>query len=105
MIEKRDFYIDGAWAGASAAGFAAGEQITPGTLVFGQEQDLLGGGDAPRQGAAAEAPPVAVTRDNAQMMLGGMPETLAGACPDCGSQLEFAEGCMKCHVCGFSECG
>jgi ribonucleoside-diphosphate reductase alpha chain len=39
------------------------------------------------------------------MMLGGMSETLAGACPDCGSQLEFAEGCMKCHVCGFSECG
>jgi ribonucleoside-diphosphate reductase alpha chain len=31
--------------------------------------------------------------------------TLTGACPDCGSQLEFAEGCMKCHVCGFSECG
>jgi ribonucleoside-diphosphate reductase alpha chain len=28
-----------------------------------------------------------------------------GACPDCGSQLEFAEGCVKCHVCGFSECG
>src|SRR5580765_8187545 len=23
--------------------------------------------------------------------------TLTGACPDCGSQLEFAEGCMKCH--------
>ena len=30
---------------------------------------------------------------------------LTGACPDCGSQLEFAEGCNKCHVCGFSECG
>jgi ribonucleoside-diphosphate reductase alpha chain len=30
---------------------------------------------------------------------------LLGACPDCGSQLEFAEGCVKCHVCGFSECG
>jgi ribonucleoside-diphosphate reductase alpha chain len=28
-----------------------------------------------------------------------------GACPDCGSQLAFAEGCAKCHVCGFSECG
>ncbi|MEK6612867.1 MAG: vitamin B12-dependent ribonucleotide reductase [Gemmatimonadota bacterium] len=28
-----------------------------------------------------------------------------GSCPDCGSQLEFAEGCVKCHVCGFSECG
>lgn len=28
-----------------------------------------------------------------------------GTCPDCGSSLEFAEGCVKCHVCGFSECG
>jgi len=28
-----------------------------------------------------------------------------GACPDCGSQLELAEGCAKCHVCGYSECG
>jgi ribonucleoside-diphosphate reductase alpha chain len=40
-----------------------------------------------------------------QIVFTGMKETLSGACPDCGSQLEFAEGCMKCHVCGFSECG
>jgi len=40
-----------------------------------------------------------------QMVMGRMKEALAGAWPDCGSQLEFAEGCMKCHVCGFSECG
>ena len=32
-------------------------------------------------------------------------EAFIGTCPDCGSQLEFAEGCVKCHVCGFSECG
>ena len=32
-------------------------------------------------------------------------EVFMGTCPDCGSQLEFAEGCGKCHVCGFSECG
>jgi ribonucleoside-diphosphate reductase alpha chain len=32
-------------------------------------------------------------------------EPLVGACPDCSSQLAFAEGCVKCHVCGFSECG
>ncbi len=32
-------------------------------------------------------------------------EQHAGACPDCGSQLEFAESCVKCHVCGYSECG
>ena len=28
-----------------------------------------------------------------------------GTCPDCGSSLEFAEGCVKCHACGYSECG
>jgi ribonucleoside-diphosphate reductase alpha chain len=32
-------------------------------------------------------------------------ELFSGSCPDCGSQLEFAEGCKKCHTCGFSECG
>lgn len=32
-------------------------------------------------------------------------EQHVGACPDCGSQLEFAESCVKCHVCGYSECG
>ena len=28
-----------------------------------------------------------------------------GACNDCGSQLSFEEGCVKCHSCGFTECG
>ncbi len=32
-------------------------------------------------------------------------ETFIGTCPECKSQLEFAEGCMKCHACGYSECG
>jgi ribonucleoside-diphosphate reductase alpha chain len=32
-------------------------------------------------------------------------QSFIGTCPDCGSQMEFAEGCAKCHVCGFSECG
>jgi ribonucleoside-diphosphate reductase alpha chain len=70
----------------------------------GIQQELLPG--APP--ADAESAPV-VSRvtmaGGEQMMLGGMQETFSGACPDCGSQLEFAEGCIKCHVCGFSECG
>ena len=72
----------------------------------GIQQELLPG--AP---AGVDAAPVVAGRGpvaglgGEQMMLGGMQETLSGACPDCGSQLEFAEGCMKCHVCGFSECG
>ncbi|MFL5494474.1 MAG: vitamin B12-dependent ribonucleotide reductase [Gemmatimonadales bacterium] len=72
----------------------------------GIQQELLPG--AP---AAAEPAPLVAQRvsyeglGGEQMMLGGMQDTLSGACPDCGSQLEFAEGCMKCHVCGFSECG
>ena len=27
-----------------------------------------------------------------------------GASPDCGSQVEMEEGCLKCRSCGFSEC-
>ncbi len=32
-------------------------------------------------------------------------QAFIGTCPDCSSQMEYAEGCVKCHVCGFSECG
>jgi len=36
----------------------------------------------------------------------GLHEHFMGSCPDCGSgQLAYEEGCMKCHVCGYSECG
>jgi ribonucleoside-diphosphate reductase alpha chain len=73
----------------------------------GVQQDLL---SASPSATDAEAAPV-VSRPTA----GGQGELLsgrrfdadqhAGACPDCGSQLEYAEGCVKCHVCGYSECG
>jgi len=33
------------------------------------------------------------------------PPKVQGACPDCGSQLSYEEGCVKCHSCGFTECG
>jgi ribonucleoside-diphosphate reductase alpha chain len=70
----------------------------------GIQQELLPGSAA----AVAATPAVSQASSGPggeQMVLGGLQDTLSGACPDCGSQLEFAEGCMKCHVCGFSECG
>jgi ribonucleoside-diphosphate reductase alpha chain len=68
----------------------------------GIQQELIPG--APQ---AEVAPTVKVTMGAGaeQFELVRRDEQMAGACPDCGSQLEYAEGCMKCHVCGFSECG
>jgi len=69
----------------------------------GVQQELLAGATP----TAAPAPAPMVTAGAAQMQFesvsGG--DAFIGTCPDCGSQLEFAEGCVKCHVCGFSECG
>src|SRR5262245_8490812 len=51
-------------------------------------------------------PPQGNTQAEQQLdYVAGAGEVFMGTCPDCGSQLEFAEGCVKCHVCGFSECG
>lgn len=34
------------------------------------------------------------------------PESFLGTCPDCGTgHLAYLEGCVKCHICGYSECG
>src|SRR5204863_404666 len=64
----------------------------------GVQQDLLGGAVAPASAHAAAAEGTVSERT-------GEAQDFIGACPDCGSQLAFAEGCAKCHVCGFSECG
>ena len=32
-------------------------------------------------------------------------QSYMGTCAECNSTLEYAEGCAKCHICGFSECG
>ncbi len=29
---------------------------------------------------------------------------MSGICPDCGSQIEHSEGCLKCNSCGWSKC-
>src|SRR3989475_381916 len=67
----------------------------------GIQQDLLGTAGAPGVAAPVREPV------GARELLGerGREQEFLGACPDCGSQLTFAEGCAKCHVCGYSECG
>jgi len=65
----------------------------------GVQQELMPTGDA------EVAPTVQVTQGATQYELSRPAPLMSGACPDCSSQLEYAEGCMKCHVCGFSECG
>lgn len=89
----------------------------------GVQQDLLNGGQSaavqsgpsyaspvptPAAGVPITRPPMVAEQAAAMPQIefgnvGG--EVFMGTCPDCGSQLEFAEGCVKCHVCGFSECG
>ena len=70
----------------------------------GIQQDLLGSVGAPASAPAQAGIPgpegTAGERGGA-----GAAQDFIGACPDCGSQLAFIEGCAKCHVCGFSECG
>src|SRR5579859_5592411 len=69
----------------------------------GVQQDLL---DTTRSAAPAPSEIVrGVTGDAALRAARGPDQDFIGACPDCGSQLAFIEGCAKCHVCGFSECG
>jgi ribonucleoside-diphosphate reductase alpha chain len=69
----------------------------------GVQQEVFGGGGAPAP--VGNEVIGGSTGDAALRALRGSELDFIGACPDCGSQLAFIEGCAKCHVCGFSECG
>ncbi len=69
----------------------------------GVQQDLLSASGAP---AVTTGEVIAGPLGDAGLRAArGPDQDFIGACPDCGSQLAFIEGCAKCHVCGFSECG
>jgi ribonucleoside-diphosphate reductase alpha chain len=54
----------------------------------------------PRAGRGHSASSVqAPARDRARDTSTGL------ACPDCGSILVFAEGCLVCRSCGYNKCG
>ncbi|HEY5086961.1 MAG TPA: adenosylcobalamin-dependent ribonucleoside-diphosphate reductase, partial [Gemmatimonadaceae bacterium] len=79
----------------------------------GIQQDLLSAANAAAQAPRATPEVIQAASDvaaaQAQMQMGfdayNSGDGFMQTCPDCGSQLELAEGCAKCHVCGFSECG
>ncbi len=71
----------------------------------GVQQDLLDAAARSADAPVSVIPPPQGGVDGALAQYTHMEhERFTGACPDCGSQLEFAEGCRKCHTCGFSEC-
>ena len=79
----------------------------------GIQQDLLGASGRPEVPVREQVTPSPASSpavgggEQGQwgMDLGVSNQAFIGTCPDCGSSLEFAEGCVKCQVCGFSECG
>jgi ribonucleoside-diphosphate reductase alpha chain len=79
----------------------------------GVQQELLSAANAAAQAPRATPETIQAASDvaaaQAQMQMGfeayNSGDGFMQTCPDCGSQLELAEGCAKCHVCGFSECG
>jgi ribonucleoside-diphosphate reductase alpha chain len=70
----------------------------------GVQQDLLAPPSPSQAPVAGAGAPVAMGAE-AMERVARSDQDFIGACPDCGSQLAFIEGCAKCHVCGFSECG
>jgi len=71
------------------------------------DDQLSGVGSTPPSGTAGIVGGAGGAGSQAELELSGYDsgQAFMGTCPDCGSQLEYAEGCVKCHVCGFSECG
>ena len=72
----------------------------------GVQQDFLAGAPGvPSREIVAVPPPPLGPEGTAAQRERNSAQDFVGACPDCGSQLAYVEGCVKCHVCGFSECG
>ncbi|OLE60112.1 MAG: ribonucleoside-diphosphate reductase, adenosylcobalamin-dependent [Gemmatimonadetes bacterium 13_1_20CM_2_70_10] len=72
----------------------------------GVQQDFLAGAPGvPSREIVAVPPPPRSPEGTAAQRERNDAQDFVGACPDCGSQLAYVEGCVKCHVCGFSECG
>jgi ribonucleoside-diphosphate reductase alpha chain len=71
------------------------------------------GGEHPvfQNGGLVLSIPDAISRVLEKHYLGDTPKGRYGkslkgeSCPECGQTVSFEEGCKKCHVCGYTECG
>ncbi|MEJ2184947.1 MAG: adenosylcobalamin-dependent ribonucleoside-diphosphate reductase, partial [Gemmatimonadota bacterium] len=73
----------------------------------GVQQELpMTGAPAPAP-AAAPARPAEPSAAQPKLDVGVYDpgDTFLGSCPECSSELTYQEGCVKCHACGYSECG
>jgi ribonucleoside-diphosphate reductase alpha chain len=72
-----------------------------------QEELGLGGAPTPRSKPVATRaePPAQPQPEQASLDYYDPGDSFLGTCPECSSDLMFAEGCVKCLTCGYSECG
>ncbi|MGE5188598.1 MAG: vitamin B12-dependent ribonucleotide reductase [Gemmatimonadota bacterium] len=88
-----------AWGGHGGKIMSCADAVAKAIEWYMESVDamLAGAREAPGK---PEAPPAAKRSARPD----GDLEIARGACPDCGSQVEMQEGCLKCRSCGFSEC-
>jgi ribonucleoside-diphosphate reductase alpha chain len=71
----------------------------------GIQQELPIAGSPAVEAAAVRARPPAQAELQPQVEAYDPGDTFMGTCPECSADLQFAEGCVKCVACGYSECG
>jgi ribonucleoside-diphosphate reductase alpha chain len=92
-----------AWAGNGAKIMSCADAVAKAVEWYIDNIDRIFIANAPPEGSPFPANPKNTSRQVSA--LGSEDFGVArGACPDCGSQVEMQEGCLKCRSCGFSEC-
>jgi ribonucleoside-diphosphate reductase alpha chain len=92
-----------AWAGNGAKIMSCADAVAKAVEWYIENVDRM----FPAHGEPGESPSSTGRKDASRQVsaLGSEGfEISRGACPDCGSQVEMQEGCLKCRSCGFSEC-